>query len=100
MPMESSKRPPVVQEVSEQYAPLRLTNAETRLAVGLLTGKSLDSLGREWQLSRETLKTQLRSLFRKTGTHRQSELIVRLIGLLNRSTKASEDRQGLENQYF
>jgi len=98
--MESSKTPPVVQEVSELHALLRLTDAETRLAAGLLTGKSLDSLGREWHLSRETLKTQLRSLFRKTCTHRQSELIVRLIGLLNKSTKAPENREGLENQYF
>ena len=38
-------------------------------------GKSLAEIGDELKLSRETLKSQLRSLFNKTDTRRQGELI-------------------------
>ncbi len=60
-----------------------LTGAETRLAQGLLAGKNLETLASQWTLSRETLRTQLSSLYRKTGTHSQSELITALQSFLS-----------------
>ena len=56
-----------------------LTPAETRLAEYLVTGRSLTETGEHLRLSRETLKTQLRSLFDKTETHRQGELVALLL---------------------
>ncbi len=55
------------------------TSAETRLARYLMCGMNLAQIGEQLHLSRETLKTQLRALFHKTGTNRQSELIVLLL---------------------
>lgn len=51
-----------------------LTPAESRLAQGLAEGRPLDALSEQWGVSRETLRTQLRSIFAKTGTNRQAEL--------------------------
>ncbi len=56
-----------------------LTPAETRLAEHLVSGKNLSEIGEELKVSRETLKSQLRSLFYKTDTRRQGELIARLL---------------------
>ena len=53
----------------------RLTPAEARLATDLLTYRTLEEISAQRRLSRETLRTQLKELFRKTGTSRQSELI-------------------------
>ena len=64
---------------SRLQAVFALTPAETRLVEHLLKGESLAAMGAHLMLSRETLKTQLRSLFSKTGTHRQAELIARLL---------------------
>lgn len=53
----------------------RLTPAEARLATNLLANQTLEEIAAGRHLSRETLRTQLKELFRKTGTSRQSELI-------------------------
>jgi len=60
-----------------------LTPAETRLAEYLVAGKSLTEISEHLHLSRETIKSQLRSLFRKTGTHRQGELIALLLSSIS-----------------
>ncbi len=57
-----------------------LTGAETRLAADLLQVGALDLLlkaraERGYRISRETAKTHLEALFRKTNTRRQGELI-------------------------
>ena len=52
-----------------------LTPAECRFTAALLSGQSLTEYGERAGLTRNTLKTELRSLFAKTGTARQSELI-------------------------
>ncbi len=64
---------------SRLRAAFALTPAETRLVEHLIKGENLAAIGAHLTLSRETLKTQLRSLFSKTGTHRQAELIARLL---------------------
>lgn len=52
-----------------------LTPAEGRLALGLTNGHKLDDLAAEWNVSMHTVRSQLRQIFRKTDTSRQSELV-------------------------
>lgn len=52
-----------------------LTNAEARLAEALLDGKRLADVAASRNVSVETVRTQLRSLFKKTGTKRQADLV-------------------------
>lgn len=54
------------------------TAAETRLALELAQGSTLNEIARSHQLSRTTIRSQLASLFIKTQTSRQSELIALL----------------------
>lgn len=56
-----------------------LTDAEAGLAVALCSGRTLDDIARERAVSLNTLKTQLRSVFAKTGTNRQTELVSLLL---------------------
>ncbi|MBF0436678.1 MAG: helix-turn-helix transcriptional regulator [Magnetococcales bacterium] len=58
-----------------------LTPAEAHLAKELATGRKLDEVANEKGVSRHTVRTQLREIFAKTGTNRQSEL-VRLVMML------------------
>ncbi len=58
------------------------TAAECRLANKLANGQDLNSAADHLGVSRNTAKNHLQNMFSKTGTHRQSELLVRLLGLL------------------
>ncbi len=58
-----------------------LTRAETKLAMVLLDGKSLSEAADLNDVGRETVRSQLKSIFLKTGTRRQSELIRLLLRL-------------------
>ncbi|MBS7743537.1 helix-turn-helix transcriptional regulator [Chelatococcus sp. HY11] len=55
--------------------PYRLTAAEQRLVSALLDGRSLSEAAEQFGITRETVRTHLRSIFLKTGTHRQVELV-------------------------
>lgn len=55
-----------------------LTAAETRIALELARGNTLTEIANAHQLSRTTIRSQLASLFMKTQTRRQSELIALL----------------------
>jgi DNA-binding CsgD family transcriptional regulator len=55
-----------------------LTAAESRLARGLLEGLTLKEVARRLGLSVQTLRSQLKTVFDKTGAHRQVELITLL----------------------
>jgi DNA-binding CsgD family transcriptional regulator len=61
---------------------LRLTPAERRVAEGLLEGLTLADLAERHWLSQETIRSQLKSLFHKTGTNRQGELLSLLARLI------------------
>lgn len=58
-----------------------LTHAEAKVARGISVGHSLGELATSSGLSRETVRSQLKSLMLKTGTSRQVELAVLLSGL-------------------
>lgn len=58
-----------------------LSSAEARLARALTLGESLEVYARENDVRLSTLKTQLRSIFAKTGTDRQSAIVRLIIGI-------------------
>ncbi|UVK51338.1 helix-turn-helix transcriptional regulator [Mesorhizobium sp. AR02] len=55
-----------------------LTSAETQLALRLAQGDAPLEIARSWHLSRTTIRSQLASLFAKTETRRQAELVALL----------------------
>lgn len=52
-----------------------LTPAETRVAIALASGYTIADVALDRGVAVATVRAQLRSLFEKTGTHRQSELV-------------------------
>ncbi len=68
--LEAERLPPM-EVLSLAFA---LTTAEARVASMIAVGLSPDEIANELQLSRETVRNQIKAIFGKTGTHRQSEL--------------------------
>jgi len=60
-------------------AQLGLTTAEARLCALLVSGRRLDEAAAELQVGHETVRSQLKSAFRKTGARSQSDLIRMLL---------------------
>ena len=56
----------------------RLTPSEAKLACIIARGASPQVAARELKISRDTARNQLKSVFAKTDTHRQSELVALL----------------------
>ena len=56
-----------------------LTPAEARLALHLVAGETLRSAEAKLSMTYETARTHLKSIFQKTGTCRQAELVVVLV---------------------
>lgn len=56
-----------------------LSEAEAELAVALCCGKTLDDVAQQRGTSINTVKSQLKSIFLKTGTKRQPELVSLLL---------------------
>ncbi len=54
-----------------------LTGAEARLAVAICEGNTLNSAAARFGVSHLTLRSQLKTIFAKTGSRRQAELVVR-----------------------
>jgi DNA-binding CsgD family transcriptional regulator len=59
-----------------------LTPAEARLALHLVAGETLRSADAKLGITYETARTHLKSIFSKTGTCRQAELVVVLVTVL------------------
>jgi DNA-binding CsgD family transcriptional regulator len=57
-----------------------LTPAEARVAQAIVEGKTLEQLAATLCLSRETVRTQLKSVLAKTRVARQAELVGLLVG--------------------
>jgi DNA-binding CsgD family transcriptional regulator len=55
-----------------------LTRAEIEVALSFAEGSSLDDIARQRARSVETVRVQMRSIFRKLGVRRQSELVALL----------------------
>ena len=60
-----------------------LTGAEARLVVHLARGISLKSSAKALGVGYETVRRHIKSAFRKTGTHRQAELLLVVIRALD-----------------
>lgn len=58
-----------------------LTTKESELASALLHGQSIGDIACKKRLSKQTLRNQLGSVMRKTGTHRQVDLVATLMML-------------------
>lgn len=58
---------------------LGLTPAETRLAVALFKGQSVEAYAKEAGISINTARWHVKQIYAKTGVNRQSELIQRLL---------------------
>jgi len=56
-----------------------LTPSEAQVAIGLANGHSIDEIASSSNHSKHTIRSQLKSVFRKTGASRQSELIKLLL---------------------
>jgi DNA-binding CsgD family transcriptional regulator len=57
----------------------RLTPSEAKVACIIARGTPPDIAARELKISRETARNQLKAVFAKTDTHRQSELVALLL---------------------
>ena len=60
-----------------------LTPAEARLVVRLITGESLRPCANALGIKYETVRTYLKSVFQKTKTRRQAELVMVVIRAMN-----------------
>ena len=60
-----------------------LTPAEARLVVHIVTGNSLKSSAKAFGVGYETVRRQVKSVFHKPGTHRQSELVLTVLRAVN-----------------
>jgi DNA-binding CsgD family transcriptional regulator len=59
-----------------------LTPTEARLALHLVTGETLRSAAAKFSISYETARTHLKNIFNKTGTCRQTQLVVVILTVL------------------
>jgi DNA-binding CsgD family transcriptional regulator len=56
-----------------------LTPAQARLVVHLVTGASLRSCAKALDIKYETVRSSLKSIFYKTGTHGQTQLVLTVV---------------------
>jgi DNA-binding CsgD family transcriptional regulator len=68
-------KPSQLQWIAKFY---KLTPAEAGLAGSLITGQSLEEYAIEKKVTLNTVRTQLKSLFQKTNTKRQAQLVATL----------------------
>jgi DNA-binding CsgD family transcriptional regulator len=66
-----------------------LTPAEARLVVHLVAGASLRSCAKALGIKYQTVRSYLKSAFRKTGTHRQSELVLTVFHAMSDSNPSA-----------
>jgi DNA-binding CsgD family transcriptional regulator len=71
-----------------------LTPAEVRLVLRLMEGESLRSSAAALGIAYESTRTVLKSVFQKTGTCRQAELIIVIINAMKAND--ADDRRGRE----
>ncbi len=57
------------------------TPSEARIAVALAEGRSIDAIGEDFGVARETVRSHLRSIFAKSGVSKQSALVRLLLSV-------------------
>jgi DNA-binding CsgD family transcriptional regulator len=57
-----------------------LSPAEAKVARAIAAAKPIDALSQSLKLSKETIRSQLKAVFAKTGVTRQAELVALLSG--------------------
>lgn len=67
-------------DIEEFVSMHSLTAAEARALNGLIGGRSADEIAAEAGLSRETIRSQIKSLYAKTNAGSQIELIRMIAG--------------------
>ena len=67
---------PSLEQLKSLYG---LTQAEARLALKLCAGNTPTECAKNMDVSITTIRTQLRALMEKTGSHRQAELLTKLL---------------------
>jgi DNA-binding CsgD family transcriptional regulator len=67
--------PPAPRGLDTWAVAFRLSPAETRLWAALSAGRRLIDIAEESGVSVNTVRVQLRTLFQKTGVHRQADLL-------------------------
>ena len=76
---------PVGPSISAMQQAFGLTLSEAKLAQDIAIGKTLPEIATAIGVSKETLRSRLKSIFEKTGTSRQAELAM-LLGQLPKSS--------------
>jgi DNA-binding CsgD family transcriptional regulator len=79
--VDLDRRPTPPQEALK--ASFALTPAEARLAIRISSGEVLESIADDLCISKETVRNQLKSIFQKTGVHRQTDLVALLAAFLH-----------------
>ncbi len=70
---------PVYQEFLSEY--FGLTPSESKVATAIANGKSLEEIATKTHISIHTVRNQLKAIFSKTDTHRQTDLVKLLLGI-------------------
>jgi DNA-binding CsgD family transcriptional regulator len=73
-----ARRQPAASDLVRAFG---LTQTEAKLAVLVAEGRSLEDIAEQRQTSLTTIRSQLKAVFAKTDTHRQSELVALLAKL-------------------
>jgi DNA-binding CsgD family transcriptional regulator len=73
---DSASRSPRADALEARYG---LTPTERRVAQRLAAGEDLEQIARELQISMNTVRGHLKQVFGKTRTHRQAELVCKLL---------------------
>ena len=71
-----------------------LTPAEARLVVYLVQGTSLKSSAQALGVTYETARTCLKSVFQKTGTHRQPQLVLTVFRAISHHNRPAATDSG------
>jgi DNA-binding CsgD family transcriptional regulator/PAS domain-containing protein len=82
--------PPAPRGLDTWAVAFRLSPAETRLWAALSAGRRLIDIAEESGVSINTVRVQLRTLFQKTGVHRQADLLRLAIEVRDGSSGNSE----------
>jgi DNA-binding CsgD family transcriptional regulator len=64
----------------------RLTPAEARIAIGIARGEALSHIANRHGITVQTARKQLKSVFSKTRTNRQAQLVVLLLDVASSSS--------------